>query len=123
MRRNTSRKQSTTQKQFTIGNSFCRRRRGIGACSTVLVDFSAVARHFGLPALTQYDVASAQAFCHCSATCVQNCMGLIAAVCKASEFAQVPAGLTPGKDLNFDSIADGEPVIGDLICSSQASII
>ena len=46
-----------------------------------------VARHFGLPALTQYDVASAQAFCHCSATCVQNCMGLIAAVCKASAFA------------------------------------
>src|SRR5215813_8602152 len=87
MRRNTSRKQSTTQKQFTIRNSFCRRRRGIGACSTVLVDFSAVARHFGLPALTQYDVASAQAFCHCSATCVQNCMGLIAAVCKASAFA------------------------------------
>ena len=42
---------------------------------------------------------------------------------KASAFAQVPAGLTLGKDLNFDSIADGEPVIGDLICSSQASIM
>ena len=82
-----------------------------------------VARHFGLPALTQYDVAFAQAFCHCSATCVQNSMGLIAAVCKASAVAQVPAGLTLGKDLNFDSIADGEPVIGDLICSSQASIM
>jgi hypothetical protein len=33
----------------------------------------------------------------------------------------VPAGLTLDKDLNFDSIADEEPVIGDLICSSQAS--
>src|SRR5262249_17788648 len=77
---------------------------------------------FGLLALIQYDVASAQAFCHCSATCVQNCMGLTAAVCKASAFAQVPAGLTLGKDFNFDSIADGELVIGDLICSSQASI-
>src|SRR5262249_22287545 len=81
------------------------------------------ARHFGLLALIQYDVASAQAFCHCSATCVQNCMGLIATVCKASAFAQVPAGLTLGQDFNFDSIADRELVIGVLICSSQASIM
>ena len=91
--------------------------------AAALVDFSAGARHFGLLSLIQYDVASAQAFCHCSTTCVQNCMGLTAAVCKASAFAQVPAGLTLGKDFNFDSIADGELVIGDLICSSQASIM
>jgi hypothetical protein len=32
----------------------------------------------------------------------------------------MPAGLAPGKDFSFDSIADGEPVtgFGDLICSS-----
>src|SRR5215471_6801074 len=67
-------------------------------------------------------IASAQAFCHCSAHCTQNCMGLVA---NALAFGQLPVGLTPGKDLSFDSIADGELVIrfGDLICSSQASIM
>ena len=36
-----------------------------------------------------------------------------------------PLDLDQGRDFSFDSIADGEPVIGfgDLICSSQASII
>ena len=48
-------------------------------------------------------------------------MGFVAA--NAFAFGQLPAGLTPGKDSSFDSIADGELVIGDLICSSQASII
>ena len=49
-------------------------------------------------------------------------MGFVA---NALAFGQLPAGLTPGKDFSFDSITDGEPVIGfgDLICSSQASII
>ena len=49
-------------------------------------------------------------------------MGLVA---NALAFGQLPVGLMPGKDFSFDSIADGEPVIalGDLICSSQASII
>jgi hypothetical protein len=51
-------------------------------------------------------------------------MGFIA-VCQAFAFGQLPDGLTPGEDFRFDSIADGELVIGfgDLICSSQASII
>jgi hypothetical protein len=50
-------------------------------------------------------------------------MGSVAA--NAFVFGQLPAGLKPGKDVSFESIADGEPVIalGDLICSSQASII
>src|SRR5262245_4867977 len=30
---------------------------------------------FGLLALAQNAMASAQAFCHCSASCIQNCMG------------------------------------------------
>ena len=103
------------------------RRRGAPVPATIAPllssKFSGGARHFGLPALAQYDfIASDQVFCHCSATCVQNWMGLIAAVCKASAFGQLPAGLTLGKDFSFDSIADGELVI-DLICSSQASII
>ena len=74
--------------------------------------------------MAQNDIASAQAFCHCSASCIQNCMGFIA-VCQAFAFGQLPDGLTPGEDFRFDSIADGELVIGfgDLICSSQASII
>jgi hypothetical protein len=50
-------------------------------------------------------------------------MGFVAA--NAFALGQLPAGLTPGKDVSFDSIAEGDPVIalGDLICSSQASII
>ena len=50
-------------------------------------------------------------------------MGFVAA--NAFALGQLPAGLTPGKVVSFESIADGEPVIalGDLICSSQASII
>src|SRR5215831_6086666 len=49
-------------------------------------------------------------------------MGFVA---NALAFGQLPVGLMPGKDFSFESIADGEPVIGfgDLICSSQASII
>ena len=45
-------------------------------------------------------------------------MGSVAA--NAFALGQLPAGLTPGKDFSFDSIADGETVIGfgDLICSS-----
>jgi hypothetical protein len=50
-------------------------------------------------------------------------MGFVAA--NAFALGQLPTGLTPGKESSFDSIADGEPVIGlgDLICSSQASIM
>src|SRR6266498_1129693 len=79
----------------------------------------------GWPALTQNAIASAHAFCHCAANCIQNCKGFVAAIWKAPAFGQLPAGLTLGKDFSFDSIADGEPVIGfgDLICCSQASII
>ena len=46
-------------------------------------------------------------------------------VANALAFGQLPAGLKLGKDFSFDSIADGDTVIGfgDLICSSQASII
>jgi hypothetical protein len=49
-------------------------------------------------------------------------MGFVA---NAFAFGQLPVGLMPGKDFSFDSIADGDTVIGfgDLICSSQASII
>src|SRR5215813_2423567 len=43
-------------------------------------------------------------------------MGFVA---NALAFGQLPAGLMPGKDFSFDSIAVG---FGDLICSSQASI-
>ena len=50
-------------------------------------------------------------------------MGFVAD--KAFAFGQLLAELTPGKEFSFESIADGELVIGfgDLICSSQASII
>jgi hypothetical protein len=59
-----------------------------------------------------------QAFWHCSAHCIQNCIGFIAAPAKAFALGQVPAG-TPGKDFSFDSIADGAVIgFGDLICSS-----
>jgi hypothetical protein len=69
-------------------------------------------------------MASAQAFCHCSANWIQSCMGFIAASEDASALGKVPKGLTLGNDFSFDSIAD-ETVIGfgDLICSSQASIM
>jgi hypothetical protein len=79
----------------------------------------------GLPALTQNAIASVQAFCHCSANCIQSWKGFIAAVWKASAFGQVLAGLKLDKDFSFESIADGERVVGlgDFICSSQASII
>jgi hypothetical protein len=51
-------------------------------------------------------------------------MGFIADIGKASALGQVPAGLTLGKDFSFESIADGTVIgFGDLICSSQASII
>jgi len=39
----------------------------------------------------------------------------IAAICQAFAFGQVPAGLTPGKDFGFDSIANGELVSGSVI--------
>src|SRR5262249_19879572 len=75
------------------------------------------------PGWAQRGIASGHAFCHCSIHCVQNCMGFVAP--NAFALGQAPAGLTPGMDVSFDSIADGEPVIGlgDLICSSHASII
>jgi hypothetical protein len=51
-------------------------------------------------------------------------MGFIAAIGKASALAQVPAALTPGRDCSFDIIPDVTVIgFGDLICSSQASII
>jgi hypothetical protein len=64
-------------------------------------------------------------FCHCSANCIQSWKGFIAAVWKASAFGQVLAGLKLDNDFSFESIADGERVVGlgDFICSSQASII
>ena len=69
-------------------------------------------------------IASAQAFWHCPANCIQNCIGFIAAGGKASAFGALPAGLKPGKDFSFDSIADEAVIgLGDLICSSQASIM
>ena len=46
-------------------------------------------------------------------------LGFVAA--NAFALGQLPAGLTPGKDFSFDSIADDELLIGDLICSSQAA--
>jgi hypothetical protein len=74
--------------------------------------------------LVQNAIASVQAFCHCSINCVQDCMGFIAAIGKASALAQVPAALTPGRDCSFDIIPDVTVIgFGDLICSSQASII
>jgi hypothetical protein len=64
-----------------------------------------------LPPLAQNDIASAQAFCHCSANCIQNCMGFITAIGRASAFGQLPAGLKLGKDFSFDSIAEMGSVI------------
>jgi hypothetical protein len=47
--------------------------------------------------------------------------GLLAAPAKASALGQVPAGLAPGTDFSFESIADVAVMgFGDLICSSQA---
>src|SRR5215475_4753175 len=69
-------------------------------------------------------IESAQAFCHCSATCTQNCIGFIATPAKAPALGQVPAGLAPGRDFSFESIADEALIgLGDLICSSHISII
>jgi hypothetical protein len=67
-------------------------------------------------------IASAQAFCHCSANCTQNCIGLLAAPAKAPALGQVPAGLAPGKDFSFESIADVAVTgFGDLICSCTSA--
>jgi hypothetical protein len=44
-------------------------------------------RTVGMPS-----VHTAQAFCHCSANCIQNCKGLIAAICKAVFFDPGLAG-------------------------------
>src|SRR5262249_35517713 len=50
-------------------------------------------------------IASDQAFCHCSATCTQNCIGLIAAPAKASALGQVPAGGGPGQAFCFPTLS------------------
>jgi hypothetical protein len=61
--------------------------------------------------LTQSAIASAQAFCHCSAACIQNWKGFTAVVWKAPAFGQLPAGPKLGKDFSFDSIAEMGSVI------------
>ena len=68
---------------------------------------------------------SAQDFCHCSAICTHICKGFIAAFWKASGLGQLALALKLGKDFSLDNITDGEAVIGfgNLICSSQASIM
>ena len=69
-------------------------------------------------------IESTQAFCHCSASCAQNCIGFIAAPAKASALGHVPPGLAPGGDFSFESIADEALIgLGDLICSPHISII
>jgi hypothetical protein len=70
--------------------------------------------HCELAALVQNAIESDQTFCHCST----NCIGFI--VDTSPKFGQLAPGPKPDKEFSFDSIADG---FGDLICSSQASII
>ena len=67
---------------------------------------------------------SVQDLCHCSADFIQNCMGLVAAIWKASGFGQPPSVPKLGKAFNFDIMADGDAVIGfgNLSCSSQVPI-
>src|SRR5215467_5939807 len=78
-----------------------------------------------IPAFVQLVITSVQDFCHCSATCIQNCMGFVAPMWKASAPGQLPSELEPGLDVSFCSTADGEAVVGlgNLSCSSQASIM
>src|SRR6516162_9247934 len=71
----------------------------------------------GLLPLAQTPIASDQVFCHCCAICIYIPKGLNAAICATG---QLPVGLKLEMDCSFDSIADDE--LGDLICSSQASI-
>ena len=54
----------------------------------------------------------------------ENCMGLVAAIWKASGFGQPPSVPKLGKAFNFDIMADGDAVIGfgNLSCSSQVPI-
>src|SRR6516165_7202710 len=66
-------------------------------------------------------IASAHVFCHCCAICIYIANGLNAAICAPAALGQPPAGPKLEMDCSFDSIADDE--LGDLICSSQASII
>src|SRR5262245_32073493 len=70
-------------------------------------------------------IISEQAFCEFSASCIQNWKGFIAACWKASVLGQLALAVKPGKDFSLTSIVDGEAAIGfgDLICSSQASIM
>jgi hypothetical protein len=81
------------------------------------------------PPLEPTPIASTQAFCHCSANCIQNCIGFIAGPAKESALGQAPAGQAPaglasGQDFSLDSIADDAVIgFGDLICSSQTSIM
>ena len=74
----------------------------------------------GLLALAQTPIASDQVFCHCCAICIYSPKGLKAAICATVALGQLPAGPKLEMDCSFDSIADDE--LGDLICSSQASI-
>jgi hypothetical protein len=47
-------------------------------------------------------------------------MEFIAAPAKAPALGHVPAGLAPGRDFSFESIADEALIeLGDLICSSH----
>src|SRR5215467_2757305 len=74
-------------------------------------------------AFVQLVIISVQDLCHCSATCIQNCMGFVAPMLNASAPGQLPSELEPG--VSFCSIADGEAVVGlgNLSCSSQVSIM
>src|SRR5262245_32315534 len=72
-----------------------------------------------LPALVQPVITSVQDFCQCSAICIQNCIGFVAPIWKASGHPEPAAGFS------FCNIADGEAVVafGNLSCSSQASMM
>src|SRR5262249_23487815 len=73
----------------------------------------------GFP-LVQNAIASVQDFCHCSANCWYTRNGFMDAIWSLLANGQLPAGPKLGKEFSFDNIADGS---GDLICSSQASIM
>src|SRR5215468_11066987 len=73
-----------------------------------------------LPALVQLVIISVQDFCQCSATCIQNCMGFVPPIWKASAPGQLPGQVEPDEGVSFCSIADDEAAIGfgNLSCSS-----
>src|SRR5262249_11032016 len=75
--------------------------------------------------LLQMVIVSVQDFCHCSASCIQSWKGFIAAFWKASPLGQLAPAVKPGTDFSLNNIVDGEAVIGlgNLICSSHASIV